>query len=82
MHVRNFRNRPQTHRIAIHPPPGVRAEPAKLEGEVGAEWTSKFSVRLDVPAEAKEGVYLVAFDTTLDGKRDGEWFDLILQVGG
>ncbi len=82
IHVRNFRNRGQTHRIAVHAPAGVQAEPACLEGQLGAEATGQFPVRLHIPASMKEGVYLVALDTTLDGKRYGEWFDLVLNVRG
>jgi hypothetical protein len=30
--------------------------------------------------DLKTGVYIIAFDVTLDGKRYGQWFDMILSV--
>jgi len=79
--VRNFRERPQSHRIMLHAPPGITAAPGKLEGEVAAESTGRFPLKLSVDRGMKEGVYLVAFDITLDGQRHGELFDMIVQVG-
>jgi hypothetical protein len=78
VHVRNFRKTPQQHRIAIHAPPGIVVEPAVLEGELPAESRKAFPIRLKASGEAASGVRLVAFDVTLDGRRYGEWFDLIV----
>lgn len=80
VHVRNFRQRPQRHRIAVHTPAGISAEPAVLEGGVAREATLQVPLRLKADASAPAGVYIVAFDVTLDGRRYGEWFDLILSV--
>jgi glyoxylase-like metal-dependent hydrolase (beta-lactamase superfamily II) len=78
VHVRNFRKTPQQHRVAIHAPPGITVEPAVLEGELAAESRKAFPIRLKASGEAASGVRLVAFDVTLDGRRYGEWFDLIV----
>jgi glyoxylase-like metal-dependent hydrolase (beta-lactamase superfamily II) len=80
VHVRNFRPNPQIHRIAIHTPPGIVAEPAVLEGQLNGESRRAFPVRLSAAAGASPGVNLVALDVTLDGRRYGEWFDLIVRV--
>jgi hypothetical protein len=76
--VRNFRNRSQSHRIEIHTPPGIIAEPAVLEGKLKARSRQAFPLRLKAAAEAGAGVRIVALDATVDGKRLGEWFDLIV----
>jgi glyoxylase-like metal-dependent hydrolase (beta-lactamase superfamily II) len=81
VHVRNFRNREQTHRIEVHTPPGLSAEPAVLEGKLPGESRQAFTIRLKAGTGVPTGVHLVAFDVTLDGHRLGEWFDLIANVG-
>jgi len=80
VHVRNFRARPQAHRIEVHAPPGLVPEPGELKGELPAESRKPFKLRLRAAADAKPGVHIVAFDVTLDGRRYGEWFDLIAEV--
>jgi glyoxylase-like metal-dependent hydrolase (beta-lactamase superfamily II) len=80
LHVRNFRARSQRHRIEIHAPSGLRAEPAALEGILAAESRQSIPIRLQASADADPGVRLVAFDVTLDGRRYGERFDMILNV--
>ncbi len=80
VHVRNFRARTQSHRIEVHAPPGLAAEPAELRGELGAEARGVFPLRIRAAADAKPGVHLVAFDPTLDGRRYGELFDLVVEV--
>src|SRR5258706_3343636 len=80
VHVRNFRSRRQKHHIEIHTPGGVRAEPAVLEGVPAAESRQSFPVRLQASNEARPGVQLVTFDITLDERRYGEWFDMLLNV--
>ena len=78
--VRNFRDREQKHRIEIHAPPGLAAEPAVLEGKVAAGAQEAFPIRLKAADGAATGVRIVAFDITLDGHRYGEWFDFVVQV--
>ena len=78
--MRNFRSRPQKHRIQIHAPPGVRAEPPVLEGTLSGQSRDSFPVRLQAGSDARPGIQLIAFDITLDGARYGEWFDMILNV--
>ena len=79
--VRNFRDRPQQHRVALHCPPGVTAEPAVVEGKFEAESITRVPVTLSAAMDAKQGVQILAFDITLDGHRHGEWFDMIVNVG-
>lgn len=80
LHVRNFRARAQQHRIAVHAPPGLAPDPAELQGEVAAESRAAFKLALRAAPDAKPGVHLVAFDVTLDGRRYGQLFDLIVEV--
>jgi len=80
LYVRNFRRRQQRHRIEIHTPSGIIAEPAVLEGKLAAESQEAFSVRLTAAGNAKTGVTIVALDVTLDGRHYGEWFDFIVDV--
>ncbi len=79
--VRNFRDRPQKHRIVLHTPPGLRAEPGVIEGALPAAGTHPFAVKLHAAADAKGGLHLIAFDITRDGVRHGELFDFIVWVG-
>src|SRR6185369_11548870 len=80
LHVRNFRSGRQRHRIEMHTPPGLRADPEVLEGTIAAESRRSFSIRLQPSADASPGVRLVAFDVTLDERRYGERFDMILNI--
>ena len=80
LHVRNFRSGRQSHRIEIHTPRGLRADPEVLEGTLAAESRQSFPLRLQAAADAGLGVRLVAFDITLDGRRYGERFDMIVNV--
>ena len=80
LHVRNFRSRKQTHRIEIHTPPGVIAEPAILEGQLARQSRRSFPIRVKAAADAKPGVRIVALDVTLDGHRYGEQFDWVVDL--
>jgi hypothetical protein len=51
-----------------------------LEGTLAAESRQSFPIRLQASADAGPGVRLVAFDVTLDGRRYGERFDMIVNV--
>jgi len=79
--VRNYRNREQTHRIALHTPPGLTCEPAVFEGRRAGEGVTPHKVTLRADANAKPGLHLVALDITRDGMRHGELFDFIAWVG-
>ena len=81
VHVRNFRKSSQKHRIEIHTPPGVIAEPAVLEGELPGESRKAFPIQLKASAGAAPVVQLIALDVTADGRRYGERFDLMVGVG-
>lgn len=80
VNVRNFRAGAQRHRIELRTPRGVTANPPVLDGQVAGESRQGFPVRLTADASAVPGVALTTFDITLDGKRYGEYFDLIVEV--
>jgi hypothetical protein len=79
--VRNYRNREQTHRIALHTPAGFTTEPAILEGKRVGEGVTSHQVKIRAAANAQAGLHLLAFDITRDGVRHGELFDCIVWVG-
>ncbi len=79
--VKNFKDRPQRHRIAVRAPEGIAADRPVLEGEVAAGGVGNHDVRLIPAAGAAEGLRIVALDVTVDGARYGERFELILHVG-
>jgi glyoxylase-like metal-dependent hydrolase (beta-lactamase superfamily II) len=78
LHIRNFLSRPQRHRIEVQAPHGVTVEPVVLEGSVEPGSSSRSRLKVSTAAGQKPGVYVVALDVTLDGKRYGEWFDMIV----
>jgi hypothetical protein len=80
LHLRNFRRGTQRHRIAMHPPAGLIAEPSVLEGKLEGTSRRVFLFRLKAAPDARAGVRILAFDVTLDGQRYGERFDLIIGV--
>ena len=79
--VRNFRDRLQKHRIELHLPAGLKAEPAVLEDQLPAGETRAYPVKLHVAKDAPHGVRIAAFDITIDGQRHGELFDFMPVVG-
>jgi hypothetical protein len=78
--IRNFQDRDQRHRIEIHTPPGIIAEPEVLEGIIKAGSRERLPIRISTVAQFPLGVHNLAFDVTLDGKPYGEWFDALLIV--
>ncbi|MBL7152663.1 MAG: MBL fold metallo-hydrolase [Phycisphaerae bacterium] len=78
--IRNFREQDQHHRIDICTPPGIIARPAALHGKVPRASRTAFPIQLFADQKARTGVNIVAFDITLDGKRYGQWFDMIVQI--
>ncbi len=80
LHVRNFLARPQKHRIQVQAPQGIAVEPALLESVVQPQSSAEFRVRVSATPESKPGARIIAFDVTLDGKRYGPWFDMIVCV--
>lgn len=80
LHVRNFRRNRQLHRIEIHAPPGVVAEPAVLERRLNGETRAAFPVRLWATDDAAKGLRLVGLDVSVNGRRYGERFDLVVGV--
>ena len=80
LHVRNFLPRAQRHSIRMCSPEGIGVEPAILEGSVDPQSVKSLPFRVNAAGDLKPGVYLVAFDVTLDGKRYGQWFDMIISA--
>jgi glyoxylase-like metal-dependent hydrolase (beta-lactamase superfamily II) len=80
LHVRNFLPRTQSHSIRTVAPQGLSVEPAILDGTIDAQSAKAVPLRLSVAGDLKPGVHIVAFDVTLDGKRYGQWFDMIVSV--
>lgn len=80
LHVRNFLPRTQSHIIIPFTPKGISAEPATLDGTLDSQASRLFPLRLTAASDVKPGIYSVAFDVTRDGRRYGQWFDLILSV--
>jgi glyoxylase-like metal-dependent hydrolase (beta-lactamase superfamily II) len=80
LHLRNFRLRRQVHRIEIHTPPGLLAEPSVLTDGLPGESRGSFPVQIRALPGVSPGVRLAGLDVTLDGQRYGEWFDLIVNV--
>jgi len=79
--IRNYRTRPQQHRIQLRTPEGITAEPAVLEGQLGPDARLRFPIKLQADESAPRGLRMVTFDITLDGQRHGEWFDFQLLIG-
>ncbi len=73
-------NGEQKHRIEIHTPPGISAEPAVLEGILSPNSRAAFPVRLRAAPDASPGVWIIGLDVTLDDHRYGERFDCVVNV--
>jgi glyoxylase-like metal-dependent hydrolase (beta-lactamase superfamily II) len=80
LHVRNFRDRRQTHRIEIRTPDGITAEPSQVAGTLEASTRGAFGIRLSASGNIAPATRIIAFDITLDGRRYGEWFDAIVET--
>lgn len=79
--VRNFRNRPQRHRVELKLPVGVTADPAVLDGLVERESRHAYQVKLTIDRDKlPRGIQIVPFDITLDGKTYGQLFDFTIQA--
>jgi len=80
LYIRNFLPQPQAHEIKAHAVQGIAVEPAVVKGTIVPQATGYSKLRLSAAPDVKPGVYIVAFDVTLDAKRYGQWFDMILSV--
>jgi glyoxylase-like metal-dependent hydrolase (beta-lactamase superfamily II) len=78
--VRNHRDRVESHCIEIKLPEGWTATPAILEGEIEAREKQEYEIFLTVSTATEPAMQLITFDTSLDGRRYGEWFDMIVEV--
>ncbi|MFO0906593.1 MAG: MBL fold metallo-hydrolase [Pirellulales bacterium] len=78
--IRNFRDRPQRHRVKLNLPPGVTAHPAVLEGQVASKSREQYRITLKADAAATpSGLLIAPFDITLDDEHYGERFDFLMQ---
>ncbi len=80
LHIRSFLSRTQQHSIRTDAPPGIDVESGVLEATIAPYSAGSFPLRLKMSADLKPGVYIVAFDITLDDRRYGQWFDMIVSV--
>lgn len=80
LHLRNFGPTVQRHQIRIHTPPALHCEPAVMEGELEPHSRGVLRVHVTASENAPEGVHLMGFDVTLDGRCYGERFDMIVGV--
>jgi glyoxylase-like metal-dependent hydrolase (beta-lactamase superfamily II) len=78
--IRNMRDRAVAHDIEIVTPEGISAEPRRVRTVVGGGARAGFSVHLSADQTASEGVNIVAFDISLDDRRIGQLFDMIVHV--
>jgi glyoxylase-like metal-dependent hydrolase (beta-lactamase superfamily II) len=78
--VRNHRNRNEEHRIDLRLPEGWAATPSILSGVIPPRQRREYTVTLSVPASTEPGIRMITFDVSLDGRRYGEWFDMIVEV--
>lgn len=79
--VRNFRDRPQKHSVAFALPPGVKANPAILEGVVDPDSRKSFPVKISIHRnEVDGGTLMIPMDITLDGTRHGQKFDFLIRA--
>lgn len=70
----------QHHHVKLKLPPGVTAEPAFLEGTIGATSRQQYQVRLTMKESTQhKAMQIVAFDISLDGKRYGELFNFVIR---
>jgi glyoxylase-like metal-dependent hydrolase (beta-lactamase superfamily II) len=78
--IRNYLPRARDHRVSLHTPAGLTAEPSLIEGSIPGESTRSHPIRLEASLELEESLHLIAFDITRDGIRQGQLFDCLLQI--
>jgi len=78
--IRNYRTRPQQHRIVLHPTPGLTFEPAVIEGIVDGGETKLVPVKISVAPSAVKGLRVIGMDITSNSRRLGELFDFLVEV--
>jgi len=71
VHARSFRRDPQDHRIEVHAPPVLTAEPGRFGCVVPAESRTALQGRIAAAPDADPGVRIVVFDVTRNGRRLG-----------
>jgi glyoxylase-like metal-dependent hydrolase (beta-lactamase superfamily II) len=62
--VHNWLQRPMAHRLALHLPPGLQAEPRELTGTTERGGSTVYRVKITAQRDAALGLQLVAIDTT------------------
>ena len=78
--IRNFLNTAQYHYIEFHCPDGISTHPNFIDGSVKPSSIKTIKLSIYAGSEAIKGVNMIAFDISLDGKRYGELFDMIVNV--
>jgi glyoxylase-like metal-dependent hydrolase (beta-lactamase superfamily II) len=68
-------------RLAFHAPDGIAVEPGASEARVAPGQRSTVSFKVSAGADTREGVHMVAIDTTVGVQRFGERFDFVVYVG-
>jgi glyoxylase-like metal-dependent hydrolase (beta-lactamase superfamily II) len=81
LHLRNFLDRPQSYRVDLHTPDGVRVQPAVVERQIPPDTTIQVPVQVTARPFVPAGVYPVALDVTVAGYRHGPLFDFVIGVG-
>jgi len=80
LHLRGFGPGIQHQRVEAHPPGGLVVEPPTVVADVPGDGRRAFPLTVRAAADAPAGVRIVPLDITLNGRRLGEWFDLIVEV--
>lgn len=78
--IRNFSNDKQQHHVKIHTPAGIVSNPAFLEGIMEGNSIQSFPVKYTAEDVALEGINMLSFDISINGKRYGELFDAVINV--
>jgi len=78
--LRNFGEQHQIYNIEALTPEGLTVVPRTFGAKLPGEFHDRALMKVTAKAGMKEGVYIIAFDATLNLKRIGPWFDMIVNV--
>ncbi len=78
--VRSFRDHKERHHVELKLPDGWTATPRIIEGVLPPHGKTQYDVTLIALSSAEPGIRVIPFDITLDDKRYGQWFDMIVEV--
>jgi glyoxylase-like metal-dependent hydrolase (beta-lactamase superfamily II) len=80
LHVRNFSDKEESHVIEIHTPPGIFCNPCILKATVNANSIQTYPVGVYSNKDVLASLYILGLDVTLNGKRFGELFDVLIEI--